>query len=146
MEISIKNLSRVLIVKILNFRESFGPVYSKDSDKFDSLGYEKSTRFRKNFTRFLNPYPGIVDIKSTLNFWKMRKELTIIWNYRAGPHKVAIISMTGTKYACNVSNDWDLLCLQLCSKGTKYACNNHHNRGLICPQSQLQREPNILAI
>ena len=31
--------------------------------------------------------------------------------YRAGPHMVAINFMSGTKYACNQSNDWELICL-----------------------------------
>ena len=36
--------------------------------------------------------------------------------YRCGLNMVAIIFMTVTKYACNVSNDLDLICLQSNSK------------------------------
>ena len=32
--------------------------------------------------------------------------------YRDGPHKVAIIFMTGTKYLCNERNGCDQICLQ----------------------------------
>ena len=32
--------------------------------------------------------------------------------YRGGPHMVAIVIMTGTKYACNHDNNEDLICLQ----------------------------------
>jgi len=39
--------------------------------------------------------------------------------YRAGPHMVAIIFMTGTKYACYLSE-----------KRTKYTCNDDNNRDL----------------
>ena len=32
--------------------------------------------------------------------------------YRAGPHMIAIIFVTGTKYACNKRHDLDQICLQ----------------------------------
>ena len=44
---------------------------------------------------------------------RVKRELgKILTVYRGGPHMVAIIIMTGTKYACNERNDLDQICLQ----------------------------------
>ena len=59
---------------------------------------------------------------------------------------VAINFMTGNKYDCNRSNDWDLICLQSGSKKALYACIVDEKGDLIWMQSQFQRRLNVRAI
>ena len=56
--------------------------------------------------------------------------------YNRGPHKVAIIIMIGTIYACNKKESLGQNMLTiLVPKGTKYACNHDNNGDQICLQS-----------
>ena len=63
------------------------------------------------------------------------------WTVQPGPLIVVIIYMTGTRYACNVSNDWKQICSIL------YACNDDHKLwGPIFLRSRIRNGLYMLAI
>ena len=66
----------------------------------------------------VEPLVDVVDPKQVncthakLKTFNIEKGNNIAALYRDGSHMVAIIFMTGTKYACNERNYWDQICMQ----------------------------------
>ena len=83
---------------------------SIDLEKVDSIVTWSFWHFPWQQVWFHKPQPIILknDLKCSTGWLKP----LLLCKYRAEPYMLAIIVMTGTTYACNVSYDWDHICLQ----------------------------------